>query len=321
MSNDVNRPMRRVKRLSPLQLVGIEPQSEPVIGKWTQNNISVTDGDITLDVGIQVKGYEANGISDWYILGVKNGKLLITTMKCPTKVSLSGRGGYTNGIAILNEEASKFTNAIYADGNARTIDIDDINRVIRLNPEKAISYGKDTIWQVGFEANKIRQYGNEVTYYWDVKKSSLFCSGSNGATDYLSPHPKGFYYPTASGFTRFSKSTTDGREKEEITTIRNTAYSYSPIMLQNTSKAYRLLFKNKAYWVGSQYCTYRTHPRRVVFGLFYVDDEGGSSFSHFLSGEILADSTGKEESWSYGVLPVVSLKSDVNIDLDGNILK
>ena len=82
---------------------------------WTQDKTTVTNGDITLEVGSRITGYEANGISDWYVLGAEEGRLLITTKSCSEEVKLKGREGYTHGVEILNNVAKKYTNSIYAE--------------------------------------------------------------------------------------------------------------------------------------------------------------------------------------------------------------
>ena len=101
-----------MKRLSPLVQVGIKQEVSEKVSKnamptgsvmrWTQNETSVTNGDVTLAVGSRITGYVAKGISDWYVLGAEDGKLLITTKSCSEKVGLHGRDGYTNGVEILN---------------------------------------------------------------------------------------------------------------------------------------------------------------------------------------------------------------------------
>lgn len=111
-------------------------------GNWTQDKTEVTNGDVTLEVGSEVTGYEANGIDEWYVLGVENGNLLITTNKGDEEVELSGKDGYENGIEILDNAVQD-----YDDGNlsesVRSINVDDINRVTGFNPGEDKSYGKE----------------------------------------------------------------------------------------------------------------------------------------------------------------------------------
>ena len=105
--------------------------------RWTQSKTTVTNGAVTLNVGSKVSGYEANGVSDWYILGAKDGKLLITTDRNVTTVTLSGQEGYVNGIATLNVTAEAYTDGNFAEGKARTIDVEDVNRVTGYDPNVA----------------------------------------------------------------------------------------------------------------------------------------------------------------------------------------
>ena len=271
------------------------------VEKWTQDKTTVTNGDITLEVGSRITGYEACGISDWYVLGAEEGRLLITTKSCPERVRLSGREGYTNGVKKLDEASEKYINYIYADG-ARSITVDDINRVTGYNPENA-GYGKNKLWQ----------YGNEVTYYWDGI-SYPYYSGSNGVTGNLDwRHDSGFYYPTVEGVKCSRKSTiATESNKEEITTLTSTYYWYKlSDCLIESSDAYQQLFRGKSYWLGSQ-CV-GCGPDFAVWGLRCVYGDG------YVYHGGLANSYGYESYYYFGVLPVVSLKSEVKVDSNGNI--
>ena len=109
---------------------------------WTQNKTEVTNEDVTLEVGSEVTGYESNGIDEWYVLGVEDGKLLITTDKNDEEVELSGRDGYENGIEILNNAVQDYKDGDLAE-SVRAINVDDINRVTGFNPEEDAYYGKE----------------------------------------------------------------------------------------------------------------------------------------------------------------------------------
>ena len=285
--------------------------TEPLV-KWTQTGTSVTNGTVNLTVGQAVTGYSVAvdettyGDGSWYVLGAKNGKLLITMNSCPEIVNVS----YTNGIATLNAAAEKYTNPTYASGNARTIDVDDINRVTGYNPVTE-KYGSGTIIE----------YGNEVTYYWQGSEYPYY-SASNGKTGSLiNQHNEGFYYPSASGFTRSEKSTTATTEsKELITTLTSTSYGYSgSSKIDSSIPAYTLLFSNTenyprsigSYWLGSQFVICGTAA--AGGGLRYVrngrvDDTYG-----------LASSIGDEGSNIMGLRPVVSLQSSVQVTSAGAI--
>ena len=303
LSTEVKKPLRRIRRLSQWEQVGIEPKTKTV-EKWTQDRTTVTNGDITLEVGSRITGYEANGISDWYVLGAEDGKLLITTKSCPEKVELRGRDGYTNGVEILNNVAKKYTNSIYADGNSRSINVDDVNRVTGYNPETA-----------GYGANEPWQYGNEVTFYWDGTVFPYY-SASNGVTGQFTwYHRLGFFYQTVSAWITSQKSiTATESNKEEITKLTSTFYKYEGShYLDENSDAYQLLFRGKSYWLGSSYVYCGSYY--AEWGFHFVGRDGN------VHNKSLADSKGSEDSDFFGVLPVVSLKPDIIIDTDGKIQK
>ena len=106
---------------------------------WTQNGTSVSDGNgVDLTVGTQVTGYSVTGHTDlnWYVLGAKDGKLLITTNTCPETVTLEGTAGFTNAdgtgcpwVTTLNTAAANYSDGDMAK-SARTIDFDDIKRIL-----------------------------------------------------------------------------------------------------------------------------------------------------------------------------------------------
>ena len=304
LSTETKKSMRRIKRPSRWEQVGIEPKIK-LVENWTQDRTTVTNGEIALEVGMPIYGYSANGVDEWGLLGVDDdGHLLITTKSCPEKVELRGREGYTNGVEILNNVARKYTNSIYADGNARSINVDDINRITGYNPETA-----------GFGTNKLWQYGNEVTFYWDGSFRPYY-SGSNGLTGFLTDlHVSGFYYPIAEGFNCSQKSTT-AREgnKEEITKLTATYYHYYKVSSQIalSATACELLFDEESYWLGSQYVNCRDNC--VTFGLHRVNLGGVNMDSTYLY-----ISYGYSGRGNCGTRPVITLKSEVTVDSDGNI--
>lgn len=291
------------------------------VDTWIQTGTTVTKGNVSLTVGQAVTGYSVTvggttyGDTKWNVLGAKDGKLLITTnANVGSNVTLTGRSGYLNGISTLNTVVAGYINTTMAD-SVRTIDVDDINRVTGYNPLTA-----------GFEAGNLYEYGNEVTYYWDGTDKPNY-SGSNNVTGNLSDTHNNFYYPDANesgGWASPAKSTTaTTANKSEITTLTSNFYYYYPNTLTTSSTgttngiatnsaAYTLLFKegNAPYWLGSE-CVYCVTDV-ASFGLRCVN-----------SGDVyyygLAYSDGREYSPSYGVRPVVSLKSSVQVTSAGAI--
>ena len=266
LSNEINRSIRRMKRLSPLVQVGIKQEVYEKVstnaiptGPWTQNETSVTNGDVTLAVGSRITGYVAKGISDWYVLGAEDGKLLITTRSCPEKVRLHGRDGYTNGVEILNNAVKDTYNDGFFADTVRSINVEDVNRVTGYDPETA-GYGSNSLWQ----------YGNQVTYYWDGTNYPYYSASNDIVGNLIWPHSERFHYPTLNGVTISEKSNTAGtRNIEEITTLRSSFYAYEGSShIDSRSTAYDLLFNSGSYWLGSPYVYCVGSYAR--FGLRYV---------------------------------------------------
>ena len=240
---------------------------EGTTGVWrhTADRVHVTNGEVTLEVGSAVNGYTANNVSNWFVLGAQNGRLLITTNTNAAQVQLSGQNGYTGGIAKLNSEAAKYTNSDYAEGSARSINVNDINRVT--------GYNIDT----NFNEGNINQWGNEVVY---TNKDNViyYKKGENGIypVNETSSEYTSFTYWTGSAWKTLGSG-------ESSPAIKHTYYYYYPqtttssntTSINGSSKAYSLLFANTSsgstyYWLGSQYVS--TSGGYVNFGMHYVNN-------------------------------------------------
>ena len=238
---------------------------------WTHtaDRVHVTNGEVTLEVGSAVSGYSANNVSNWYVLGAQNGRLLITTNTNVANVALAKKNGYTGGVSKLNTEAAKYTNSDYAEGQARTINVDDINRVTGYDPD-------GDQYNIG---NNIDQLGNEVVY---TKKTGkiYYIKGINGI------YPTSETSSTFTDFTYWTGLEWKTLEQEESTSaIKHTYYSYYPQTLtmddskktitniKGSSSAYSLLFANTSsnnYWLGSKYVY--LHDGFANFGLRSIRD-------------------------------------------------
>lgn len=234
---------------------------------WEQNGVWVTDNTgIKLEVGSQVTGYSVTvsgttyGDGKWYVLGAQSGKLLITTNENVASVTLTGQNGFIGGIAALNDPIdTEFKNVNFADGNARSINVYDINRVTGYNPAVAKHNS----------GNNVNQYGNKVTY--TKNESSISYIGTK--------------YPTTSTITTSYSAFTywTGAEWKTLDTgesssaIEHTYYYYYPQTLNTTpstetningsSSTYNLLFDN----TGSSNLSYWLCTRFVAIDQGYVN--------------------------------------------------
>ena len=228
-------------------------------GNWTQNKTSVTNGTTTYTVGDDytydcgVSGY--TGV--WKVLGAENGKLLIMSTVDVGTLQLSGKDGYNTGVSKLNEMCAPYGK------NARSIKVEDINRVTGYDPT---NQGDGTVYCAG----QFTEYGNKVTY---TASGSSATNGQNytGSISYYE-HPDGKKI---------------GTDNVTSITVESTSYYYYPYSLTTSSSttgeckgiatdssAYKLLFRNAddsancCYWLASSYVG--AGSSNSDFGLRYV---------------------------------------------------
>ena len=259
-------------------------QDKTVVSKKTKNGtIKKQVGDVyEYDCG--VSGYTGK----WKILGAENGKLLIMSTVDIGTLTLSGKDGYNTGISKLNEMCAPYGR------NARSITVEDINRVTGYDPT---NQGDGTV----FGAGQFYEYGNKVTY------TASGSSGSNGQiySGVLSNNQ--YEHP-------------DGRKigTDNVTsiTVEHTGYNYYPYSLTTSnsttgeckgiatdSSAYKLLFRkaddsaNCDYWLASSYVD--AYSNISSFGLRDVSLGGLVYYSN------LWLSNGNANNPSFGVRAVV----------------
>ena len=203
---------------------------------------------------------------------------------------LEGQEGVKNGIDELDRICSIYGNGEGATG-ARSINVDDINKITGYNPEEA-KYG----------AGQLYEYGNKITYYWDGSNYPYY-RATNGLEDNLtsnhnnSSYGNSFYWYDEENGWQSSPYTADATTEsmQEITTLESNYYYYYPNTLTSSSSgdtagistdsvAYKMLFTNSStgayssnagstsqfwYWLGSPYVYSNSYC--TAFGLRYVN--------------------------------------------------
>ena len=171
----------------------------------------------------------------WKVLGAENGKLLIMSTINVGTLGVSGKEGYNTGVSKLNAMCAKYGT------NARSIKVEDINRVTGYNPT---NQGDGTVYCAG----EWNEYGNKVTY------TASGSSTTNEKTYQLSisyEHPDGRKI---------------GTDNVTSITVESTYFNYYPYSLTSSSDttgeckgiatdspAYKLLFKEVEYSLASTY--------------------------------------------------------------------
>ena len=265
----------------------------------------------------------------WRVLGVdeKTGELLIISAN-PVKTTgdasfyLRGIAGYNYGEQELNKVCSIFGSGYGATG-ARSVNVDDINKITGYNPNNVGKYDPEQkTTGTKYQKDQANEYGNQTTYAWTATANQVSWSGSNtksgtGSNSNYATYGFNWYDIESKTWKNSVQNTT---EPATIATLTSTSYYYYPDSLnissgegeglKTTSDEYKTLFMNKAeskvsYWLASS-CVY-ANSNNAYFGMRYVDS-GGS-----VRNGSLYYSAGFVYSPGYGVRPVVSLKSDIQL--------
>ena len=259
----------------------------------------------------------------WRVLDVKGGKirLIADTDVGPgdysenaTSYYLKGSAGYINGVAELNAICGIFGHGKGAE-SATSITVDDVNGITGYNPAIA-KYNEGQWGEYGSKVKYTRGSGNALS---SVATNGKTWSRNNAFTKYFADGSKTlstlaensstpqitstYYYKSYNESDELSKSGVlkeNGRFCEPYELIFGN-YEY------NVSNNYDRSFKGTrehSYWLASD-CAY-AYGYAVVWGLRAVHgasvDSNGLYYSY-----------GNEGSDHYGVRPVVSLSSNVNI--------
>ena len=222
---------------------------DEIMNPWVQNKTVVTKkmksgtktynvgDDYTYDCGVE--GYTGG----WKVLGAEKGKLLIMSTVDVGNLPLGGMNGtdslypdgYINGIEKLNEMCASYGK------NARSITVEDINRVTGYTPE-----------------HQTISITSENKYYYDNDTANQSPTATGTEAAYAGTHG----LATALGIT-------DGRpvtEKAYYNYYPNTlsdSRTTATVGIETTSKAYKLLFRNAD---DSGYCGYWLASRVIFVG-------------------------------------------------------
>ena len=261
---------------------------------WTQDKTivtgthKVTGATITKEVGTE---FEYNcGVSSytggWKVLGAENEKLLIMSTIDIGTLQLSGKYGYNLGVNQLNSMCNQYGT------NARSIKVEDINRVTGYDPNNTGDGKKFKIGEWGEYESKVTYTASKITNSNGLIETSL----SNKKYD----HPAGKLIGTGGNTSLITETSTYYYYHPNTLTTTNTGSTKG---ISTTSKAYKLLFRiadnSRAcnYWLASLYVD--AMNKYSDFGLRYVDDSVSTSTLWYSGGS--ANSTSK------GVRAVVSL--------------
>ena len=308
--------------------VGDYVDYDPTLGANTGDLTYTSTTDKTgesSDQEFNVATYKSAGYG-WRVLGVKNGKIRLIseefigpgtyTDSSRTYYNLKGQKGYINGIEELNKISGIFGHGKGAE-KATSITVEDINGITGYNPETA-----------KYNQGDWNEYENKVTYTRG-SGTALSSNATNGKTWSGTQSTFNYYDKTNKTFKALTSGSTE---------ITSTAYTYGPATLKDGftqpvqgvdengtyNEVNQMLFgkwtmtadngyyrsftgtgTEPRYWLASDCASALSND--VGWGLRYVSNGGVCS-------NYLCYSDGYERSDSYGVRPVVSLKSDVSLE-------
>ena len=213
--------------------------------------------------------------------------------------------------------------------SARSINVEDINKITGYDPEHTgVNINKATDEEIAagtkYEAGKLWQYGNKVTYEWDETDTPKYTSSvANGKL--TETHNwnrfKGFSWWNGSSFQKSDYTATPGK----ICTLTSDYYYYYPetltttndetksVGLVNLSVEDEMLFEptkdttKEYYWLAS---------RCVGAGEDYASFYLRSVYKGYVGYGYLALSDGYENLQGIGLRPVVSLEPDIQLKKD-----
>ena len=329
------------------------PDSNKITQLWGCANASdyqkmLDDGTVQKGNGNSNQTFVASNASNvkWKVLGAddETGELLIVaadvlknTDNSTQKLVLRGITGYLNGVEELNKVCQVYGKGKGATG-ARSINYEDIGKVIgRKRGTNTASY--TYTWTADSNTNHSPSYNGGKNYlgYWHTKADEQSVKDYNASN----PKDKTLLKTTSTGVFNFYNTTTgkwetNTQELNELTetktigTVKPDYVGYSSVTAeQKATKGYDVVFKTDAgeeivkdvnkdgvwqsgddnrYWLGSSYCN--ADSNFAYWGMDYVYASG------YVYGGNTYYSFGLVTTPSYGVRPVVSLDSDIQLELN-----
>lgn len=327
------------------------------------NETETEEKTVTSETGTYVSGYvtaiespeEGSGYSSdqefsnetdtngWRVLGVdeEKGEILLISadpIKTTENADFNIRGytGYQYGEAQLDKVCAVFGYGYGATG-ARSVDVDDVNKITGYNPNNIGVYDPDQT-EIGTKYGKdaLDEYGNKVTYSWTTEKNKVQAVGTNGVTGQGSNDGYGTRkFNWYDNLTKtWKNSVQETTAPKEIVTIESSMYQYYPNTLTSessgtevgigtTSQEYKTVFCNSSgsktsYWLADSciesnaesvnYCLRRVSSSGYVYryGLYYsYGGQDGSARARAvvsLKSNIILQEASEGETYDYDII-------------------
>ena len=266
--------------------------------------------------GYGVQNYSASQASSvkWQVIGAdeETGDLLIFANNKVSDLRLQGITGYLQGVDELNNACNVYGQGKGATGG-RSLTFDDTNKILgrnntRMNQKWTFMWTKDSL------TNKAPYVTSSVKEGYLYFSHLMIDDNKTGVFNYYDAATKKWVTNT--------KNLSNIQNDEEITTLTRDFSGYSSLDEKyTTTKGYNVLFQANGsnvgsgtqYWLGSSYRGVNyvgTHVYYAYWGLSYVYSPSN------VNGHGTYYSFGSVATPSYSVRPVVSLKSDIQLEQD-----
>ena len=290
---------------------------------WVKDGFTVVKGDKVLKIGELVDYDETAGKANtgltnvqWKVLGADDeGNLLIMSASDVKSSHLLGddtgsdleeaQNDWLNGAAELDGICEPYGYGEGAVGKARSITVEDVNKVTGYDPETA-SNGNP------YGSGQLYQYGNVVEYEYNGTTKPAYTSVVTGDEPkaLTGTHSNGFYYynEETKEFAHITDLTTGTNGNVFAKLTSNYYYYYAPdlttISSTDNAEAYQMIFGNDDtyYWLASP--DVNTNTYYANFGMRYVDHGDVDASTLWIS-------DGNTSYLENGVRAVVTLSSDV----------
>ena len=250
----------------------------------------------------------------WKVLGIEDGKVLLMSSSAVGEVNLSGVDGYQNAERKLNEICEKYEKGLGAE-SARSLKVEDINRITGYNPENPTNggkYGKGTLYEYGIEVEIKLQDGIATS------TGSNGVTGSKSATNFIKPDG--------------TELNSNGEETFRFTSNKcayfiNSAYTLIeggnvPVDFDALDLRWENLFQksNKNIWLANKIVEANKDggASYTIMGLFRVLGDSSYDYPFAVSTHTIFRSGGIGSGKTCDVHCVVELRDDVKFNLKSN---
>ena len=266
--------------LTGIVCVFITPKSDKEI--WLQIGNKVTKGDVSYNIGDYYE-YDETGngeikdVTDvkWRVLGAdKNGKLLIMSASSVEEVTLGKTDNieqtmtdFKNASEKFNSIAKKYAQNVEAT-DARSITLEDINKITKYNEID------------------MPQYNQKTTYYWGNSENPFTKTEDNDITNSNDTHANQLYWYN--------------KDKEEwVISKRDINKNYSKLEEITTLKNERILYSNTYYdenFEAKNYLDTESQEFKMIF-----TEENGEKTNYWVDGKVI-NATDKYIGHGYNVV-------------------